>query len=112
MNGHLLRHFGREASGALWPMIETVVPRSVMDLSVVRRALAPRFAQGATHIGYLRDDPARMTAALQKAVWISGHLPREEMESHVARAGRVAEYYTIMRDPVAQLASHYQRLKP
>lgn len=108
LNGHLLRHYGRVTSPRVWPLIEVVTPRAVLDLSVVGRFLAPRFAVGATHIGYMRYRPEQMTPALQRADWVSGHIFRHEMEEHVARAGRVAEFYTIMRDPVAQLASHYQ----
>ncbi len=108
LNGHLLRHFGAATSPRGWPMVEGLVPGPILDLSVVGRFLAPRLARGATHVGYMRYDHPRMTAALQQASWVSGHVFRPEMEEHVARAGRQAHYFTIVRDPVAQLASHYQ----
>lgn len=108
LNAHLLRLYGRTTSPRIWPVVQAVVPASVMDVSVVGRILAPRFAKGATHIGYLRNKPEQMATTMLASAWVSGHIPRDEMETHVARAGRTAEYYTIVRDPVAQLASHYQ----
>lgn len=108
LNAHLLGLHGAQVSPRAWPVIAAMVPARVRDLSVVGRYLAPRFADGATQIGYLRADPELMNATLQSSRWVSGHIPRAEMEDLVARAGRTAQFYTIMRDPVAQLASHYQ----
>lgn len=63
---------------------------------------------GAAHIERFAARPARLARAVARADWVSGHLPLRDMERLLGAAtDRRLALYGLVRDPVAQIASHY-----
>jgi len=108
LNAHLLRVGGAQASPKVWPLVAKALPDTVIENSVAGRYLSRGFARGYSHLEFLENRPEVLKSRLQSADWVSGHIARDVMEDHLAKAGREAQLYTVVRDPVAQLASHYQ----
>lgn len=107
LNAMLLRHHAAQVSPRMWSVAGRLLPGAVIDNSVSGRWLARGLARGCSHLEMLAGQPAFDTI-LRKADWVSGHITRAVMEGHMARISRPARYFTVLRDPTAQVASHYQ----
>lgn len=74
----------------------------------VNAHLAAHGGVGRKHIEKLNARPARLARLVQRADWVSGHIPGKEMQARVAAATtRDLRIFALVRDPVAQIASHY-----
>ncbi len=107
LNSVLLRHHAARAAPRLWPVVRRAVPAAVIDNSVGGRWLSRGLARGCSHIELHGGSPV-FDDILRRADWVSGHVTRAAMADHMARIGRPARYFTLVRDPAAQIASHYQ----
>ncbi len=66
---------------------------------------------GKDHIEAWRGKPELAKTQLRKLDWVSGHVNFPEMRAMLSAASpRPLEFYTALRDPVQQLASHYNWL--
>lgn len=108
LNAMLLRHHGARVSPLLWSVAERILPKAAIDNSVSGRWLARGLANGCSHLEIHAGDPATFDAILAQSDWVSGHITRAVMAGHLSRIGRPARYFTVVRDPTAQVASHYQ----
>ena len=63
---------------------------------------------GAKHFERLLPRPDRLARMAARADWLSGHVPVRDVRSHLtAVTGRPLRIFSVVRDPVAQVASHY-----
>lgn len=108
LNAALIDGFSAGRGGAAWPLVRTLLPQGLRDNAVVARALSRRFAGGCTHVSRHAGNPALFDRMLRQSDWVSGHVTRIAMEDHLIRLGRTARWFTVLRDPVEQIASHYQ----
>jgi hypothetical protein len=66
---------------------------------------------GVSHCEAIINDPARLRAAASKISWISGHVARGPMVKALrAVTDRPLRVFTLLREPTAQIASHYNWL--
>ena len=107
MNAVLLEHFARRLSPRAWAAQSTVAPAHLGRSATGGRWLARALADGCSHLELLDGRPA-FERHLRRSTWVSGHLPVEPLASRIAATGRSARWFTVLRDPVAQIASHYQ----
>ncbi len=71
-------------------------------------AVLRQHGTGVKHIERFLSKPARLNRALMRSDWISGHVPFETLRDRITPlTQRPLRWFTILRDPVAQLASHY-----
>lgn len=80
--------------------------------STVNRLLMDWDDRGNAHCeSVTRKGSAYLSSHLDKLKWISGHLSlpkfKEELRPHTARR---IDFFTLLREPVAQVASHYNWL--
>jgi hypothetical protein len=108
VNEVLLAHFAARHSPLRWRMVKTLLPAAVRDNPVAVRHLAQTLASGYSHIGNYEARPDVFDRLLARSDWVSGHVTRSAFEARLARLGRPARYFTVLRDPVDQIASHYQ----
>lgn len=108
LNAALLEGFAAARGNPLWPVARAIVPQALRDNAVVARALSRQFAGGCTHVSRLAGRPALFDRLLAQSDWVSGHVTRTAMEGHLSGLGRTARWFTVLRDPVDQIASHYQ----
>lgn len=70
-----------------------------------------RWRPGRDHIEAVIDDRAALTKVCGVSSWISGHVPVTKMVHALSSAStRPLRLYTLVREPVAQIASHYNWL--
>ncbi|MDQ2088834.1 hypothetical protein [Marimonas arenosa] len=70
--------------------------------------LAAHGGRGRKHIEQLAGHPWRLARLAARADWVSGHLPLRDMQAQLgAVTDRPLEIYAFVRDPIAQVASHY-----
>ena len=76
--------------------------------SNANQALSLTTARGCSHVQrFWRHDRIR-DAILRRSDWVSGHLPYAAVKPVVRRRiGREARFFTLLRDPVDQIASHF-----
>jgi hypothetical protein len=108
LNALLLEHHARVAHPAIWAAVCAVVPQGVRDNALVNRHLARALGRGYPHLEFLERSPVRRDRMLAECQWVSGHVQRRCWDGWLADAARPVAYHTILRDPVAQVASHYQ----
>lgn len=79
--------------------------------SAVNRMLAAQMPDGLPHCQRLKGRQASLTRALTGADWVSGHVPFPWFRDMLGKAtGRPLRFATCLRDPAAQVASHYNWL--
>ena len=79
--------------------------------STVNRILRESLGEGRDHCEGFWSDPKQVGDAARACRWLSGHLPRDEMEAAlVGVSGRRLEFFTVLREPAAQVASQYNWL--
>lgn len=76
--------------------------------STVNRAVAAHFANGHAHCEAFVDTPAKLAAAARDADWLSGHVDFTRFSNRLgAVTDRPIRWFATLRDPVAQVMSHY-----
>jgi hypothetical protein len=66
---------------------------------------------GATHIEAWVDDDVIAVEKLKSFDWVSGHVPFPHMRARLsANTSRPLRFFTLVRDPIKQLMSHYNWL--
>lgn len=65
---------------------------------------------GLDHVEAVIDDAAALQRATTGAAWIAGHVPAPKLRDRLARIGLRARWVTALREPVAQVISHYNWL--
>ncbi len=97
-------------SGTTIPLLVFVhVPKTAG--STVNAALARWRREGAAHCEQIIGDPGRLAARVRDAAWISGHVPFDRFRAALAAVtARPLRFATLIREPTAQIASHYNWL--
>lgn len=63
---------------------------------------------GRKHFEQLLTRPGRLARWAARADWLSGHVPVRDLRHHLSAAtSRPLRIFSVVRDPVAQVASHY-----
>jgi hypothetical protein len=104
----LLHNFALARAPRVWPLLAPLLPAGLAENPVAMRALARRFAGGCPFASRLLTDPATFDRVIAGSDWVGGHIRLADWEGHLARVGRSGRYFTQLRDPVDQVASHYQ----
>jgi hypothetical protein len=71
--------------------------KQLLDLCSLR-------AHGSVH--FVWDDRAALLNLARNCDWIAGHTPRDDLANGLIWIGRSVEYFSSIREPVAQLVSH------
>lgn len=76
--------------------------------STINAHLAEALPDGQAHCEAIIDDPDALRAAADRKPWLSGHVNfRDAQDKIAAVTDRPVRYFTCMRDPTAQIISHY-----
>lgn len=79
--------------------------------STVNAYLKRSGARGASHVEAWIDDSTITAAKLLELDWVSGHVPFSKMLARIrAQSSRPVLPFTLLRDPIKQLISHYNWL--
>ena len=79
--------------------------------STVNRILKESLGEGRDHCEGFWNDPQYVANAARECRWLSGHVPRDELEAAlVGVSGRRLDFFTVLREPAAQVASQYNWL--
>jgi hypothetical protein len=79
--------------------------------STVNEYLKRSGAPGASHVEAWVDKDTSASENLLRLDWVSGHVPFPKMRARLsANTFRNLRFFTLMRDPVKQLMSHYNWL--
>lgn len=79
--------------------------------STVNACLARWQPAGVVHCEQIIDAPDRLAAQAAAAAWISGHVPFDRFRTALkAATDRPLRFCTLVREPTAQIASHYNWL--
>ena len=79
--------------------------------STVNAALTQRFRHGFEHCESIIDDAPRLTRVANSVDWISGHVPFHLLRGRLGQVSdRPLRIFSVMREPVAQVCSHYNWL--
>ena len=79
--------------------------------TTVARHLSAAGLRGQDHIEHWLDHPDRATDRLQNLDWVSGHIPLPRMRSFLSSVTqRRLRFFSAIRSPVDQVASHYNWL--
>lgn len=99
---------GAEGAGA--PLIAFVhVPKTAG--SMVNHVLARLDLPGQDHVESWLADPAARVEALAGLSWVSGHVPRPALAGLLSgMTARRLRFFSVVRDPVEQIRSHYNWL--
>lgn len=107
LNALLLRHHAARRSPRLWGVARGVLPGAVIENSVTGRWLSLLLAGGCSHLE-MHGGTAFFDRVMARADWVSAHLSARRLRRQAEAAGRTPRLFTVVREPVAQLASHYQ----
>ena len=108
VNDALLDAFARRHNPAVWRLARSVLPQGIRGNPVAVRHLGRHLARGCSHVGTYLDRSDLFDRHLSRSDWVSGHIPRDTFDAHLARIGRPGRFATVLRDPIDQVASHYQ----
>ena len=79
--------------------------------STVNAVLNAHFDRGMMHCEGIMDNIPELTRVSAEADWISGHVPFHLMRGRLQQVSdRPLRFFSIMRDPVSQVCSHYNWL--
>lgn len=79
--------------------------------STVNKYLDKSGKPGASHIESWINDNSTLHARLRSLEWVSGHVPFSQMRQELSAAtSRPFRFFTLVRDPIKQLMSHYNWL--
>lgn len=78
--------------------------------STVNHHLAQTGIPGASHVEHWIDTPAEVLRRTCGLGWVSGHVSLPGMQRLAALTRRPARFFTLIREPTAQVASHYNWL--
>lgn len=80
--------------------------------SSVNKMLSQWDSRGKDHCeGPMNRDPQEFSERLREFSWVSGHISRPILEDHLkGMTDRPLEFFTLVRDPISQICSHYNWL--
>lgn len=78
--------------------------------TAINAVLGKVLGSGLDHVEAVIDDAAALGASAPGARWIAGHVPAPKFRDRLTKSGVSARWITALREPVEQVASHYNWL--
>lgn len=78
--------------------------------TAINAVLGKVLGSGLDHVEAVIDDAAALGASAPGARWIAGHVPAPKFRDRLTKIGVSARWITALREPMEQVASHYNWL--